>query len=160
MAKRSLRKAFPQLYGVVHDAPPKGSNEPINSESKGDSSSKKSVLGDLETILGWMIENFEESIGKEGIKTLLKNDPDFKVFFIKEFYGLLKKYMDVKAAEVRATAAGGGKDNPLGTGLTQNFFIIKGLHDVETTDKQLGPGEAEVIEAEFRAVGLQEGSNA
>ena len=115
-------------------------------------------MDNLYKLFGEFLELYYERGGKKDIADLMKTDRGFRVAFYKEFLANTRKLVDVEAAKVRAQSAAEG--NGQGTGpVTQNFFIIKGLHDGNTHTKQVSPEDMEAIEAEFRPIGLSEGTD-
>lgn len=116
------------------------------------------ISRDLEKILDDMIKAYQRTGGLESTIRAIEGDESFKKQFHKEMQNMLRKYLDLKIAEMKIAEglrspgdAGGGYTGP------QNVFIINGLQEVkphvqDAINKAIN-GER-VIEAQFTVVGL------
>ena len=124
----------------------------------GGSGKLSKISKDLEKILDDMIKAYQRTGGLESTIKAIEEDGSFKKQFHKEMQSMLRKYLDLKIAEMKIAEGfrdpgdgGNGYNGP------QNVFIINGLQNVNpdvqgAIDRAL-KGE-KVIEAQFSIVGL------
>lgn len=98
-----------------------------------------------------MIQAFEAEITPDQLKTMIRDNPAFKVQFVKEMFSVLKKYIDQTGPDKPNAMAAQGN-------FTQNVFVIKGLDDRDDIKMQMltDANDGDVLDGEFKAVGLDD----
>lgn len=117
-----------------------------------------SISKQLEKIVDDMIKAYQKTGGVQSTIDAINSDDSFKKQFHKEMQSMLRKYIDLKIAQMKieegrevAQGAVGAYKGP------QNVFIIHGLHDMGVNMNRAVEAAIrgdKVLEAQFSVLGL------